>query len=195
MTELDPTTISKSQEKRAAEAVTQLAEQLCQLKPKHLHRLPYPNLVEAILTYHKITKGNARKRQLGFISRQLRRLDLDVINRLVQRFDSSSEAHQQLISLLEHYRARLIASDPEVMNELSEKFPNIDRQHLRVLVRRAQKDIEPDNDQGPVRSQSPQSSTTHDSAGATPGGKDLFAYLKSLADEHLISLATLESDA
>ena len=85
MTELDPTIVSKSQEKREAEAVSQLAEQLCQLKRKQLDRLPYPNLVDAIMTYQKITKGNARKRQLGFISRQLRRLDLDVIKTLIQK--------------------------------------------------------------------------------------------------------------
>ncbi|MGA1756648.1 MAG: DUF615 domain-containing protein, partial [Pseudomonadales bacterium] len=39
MTELDSTIVSKSQEKREAEAVSQLAEQLCQLKRKQLDRL------------------------------------------------------------------------------------------------------------------------------------------------------------
>ncbi|MGA0170184.1 MAG: ribosome biogenesis factor YjgA [Pseudomonadales bacterium] len=195
MTELDSTIVSKSQEKREAEAVSQLAEQLCQLKRKQLDRLPYPNLVDAIMTYQKITKGNARKRQLGFISRQLRRLDLDVIKTLIQRFDSSTPQHQQLISQLEHYRSRLIASDPLVIDELSAHFPSIDRQHLRSLVRRAQKEIEAVEEATSSEREGEPLISPEDSFRSKPAGKDLFAYLKSLADEHLISLATLESDA
>jgi len=196
MTELESTIVSKSQEKREAEAVSQLAEQLCQLKRKQLDRLPYPNLVDAIMTYQKITKGNARKRQLGFISRQLRRLDLDVIKTLIQRFDSSTPQHQQLISQLEHYRSRLVASDPSVIDELSTHFPSIDRQHLRSLVRRAQKEIEAvdERETSSERKGEPLVSLV-DSFRSKPAAKDLFAYLKSLADEHLINFAMPESDA
>jgi hypothetical protein len=122
-------------------------------------------------------------------------LDLDVIKTLIQRFDSSTPQHQQLISQLEHYRSRLVASDPSVIDELSTHFPSIDRQHLRSLVRLAQKEIEAVEDETSSEREGEPLVSLVDSFRSKPAAKDLFAYLKSLADEHLINLAMPESDA
>ena len=76
MTDFEPEALSKSQEKRDAAEISKLAERLCALKSSQLALIPYPKIIDAIATYQKITKGNARKRQLGYISRQLRKLEL-----------------------------------------------------------------------------------------------------------------------
>ena len=99
MTDFEPEAPSKSQEKREAAEISKLAERLCALKSSQLALIPYPNIIDAVTTYQKITKGNARKRQLGYISRQLRKLELSDVRAVVQRFDSSSPLHLSLIHI------------------------------------------------------------------------------------------------
>ena len=195
MTDFEPETPSKSQEKRDAAEISKLAERLCALKSGQLALIPYPNIIDAVTTYQKITKGNARKRQLGYISRQLRKLELSDVSAVVQRFDSSSPLHQTLIAKLENYRTRLIESDAEVVTEISNHFPDVDRQHLMLLVRKAQRELSmaPAESRPDEESSAPTSSQR--TASPTAASKALFSYLKTLADQHLTASAKQEFDA
>jgi len=98
MTELDSTIVSKSQEKREAEAVSQLAEQLCQLKRKQLDRLPYPNLVDAIMTYQKNHQGERQEATTGFHQSTIEalgsRCHQNADSKIRQFNPSASAAHQ-----------------------------------------------------------------------------------------------------
>ena len=195
MTDLESEAPSKSQEKRDAAEISKLAERLCALKSSQLALIPYPNIIDAVTTYQKITKGNARKRQLGYISRQLRKLELSDVRAVVQRFDSSSPLHQTLIAKLENYRTRLIESDAEVVTEISNHFPDVDRQHLMLLVRKAQRELS----MAPAESRPDEESSAPTSpqrtASPTAASKALFSYLKTLADQHLTASAKQEFDA
>ena len=195
MTDFEPEAPSKSQEKRDAAEISKLAERLCALKSSQLALIPYPNIINAVTTYQKITKGNARKRQLGHISRQLRKLELSDVRAVVQRFDSSSPLHQTLIAKLENYRTRLIESDAEVVTEISNHFPDVDRQHLMLLVRKAQRELSmaPAESRPDEESSAPTSSQR--TASPTAASKALFSYLKTLADQHLTASAKQEFDA
>ena len=195
MTDFESEAPSKSQEKRDAAGISKLAERLCSLKSSQLALIPYPNIIDAVTTYQKITKGNARKRQLGYISRQLRKLELSDVRAVVQRFDSSSPLHQTLIAKLENYRTRLIESDAEVVTEISNHFPDVDRQHLMLLVRKAQREMSmaPAESRPDEESSAPTSSQR--TASPTAASKALFSYLKTLADQHLTASAKQEFDA
>ena len=195
MTDFEQEAPSKSQEKRDAAEISKLAERLCALKSSQLALIPYPNIINAVTTYQKITKGNARKRQLGYISRQLRKLELSDVRAVVQRFDSSSPLHQTLIAKLENYRTRLIESDAEVVTEISNHFPDVDRQHLMLLVRKAQRELSmaPAESRPDEESSAPTSSQR--TASPTAASKALFSYLKTLADQHLTASAKQEFDA
>lgn len=195
MTDFESEAPSKSQEKRDAAEISKLAERLCALKSSQLALIPYPNIIDAVTTYQKITKGNARKRQLGYISRQLRKLELSDVRAVVQRFDSSSPLHQTLMAKLENYRTRLIESDAEVVTEISNHFPDVDRQHLMLLVRKAQRELSmaPAESRPDEESSAPTSSQR--TASPTAASKALFSYLKTLADQHLTASAKQEFDA
>ena len=195
MTDFESEAPSKSQEKRDAAEISKLAERLCALKSSQLALIPYPNIIDAVTTYQKITKGNARKRQIGYISRQLRKLELSDVRAVVQRFDSSSPLHQTLIAKLENYRTRLIESDAEVVTEISNHFPDVDRQHLMLLVRKAQRELSmaPAESRPDEESSAPTSSQR--TASPTAASKALFSYLKTLADQHLTASAKQEFDA
>ena len=88
MTDIEP--FSKSQQKQNAKDITDLGNQLAQLSEAQLSALPYPEIEAAIKEYKRITKGNARKRQMLYIGKLLRHVDLAAIEDLIDRYDSRS---------------------------------------------------------------------------------------------------------
>lgn len=138
---------SKSQRKREVKAITELGEKLLLIPDDQLKSLPYPNIIDTITECKKITKGNARKRQIQFLGKQLRKVDLNMIHKLVDRFDASSRVHVLYFHQLEIWRDLLIKQDKNVMGEILKALPGIDKQHLRQLARHAinerLKNIEP----------------------------------------------------
>ncbi|HJL60784.1 MAG TPA: ribosome biogenesis factor YjgA [Pseudomonadales bacterium] len=128
---------SKSQRKRDVKAITDLGEKLMMIPQTQLDQLPYPKIVEAIRKGKKINKGNARKRQLQYIGKLLRKVDLQEVHELIDRFDTSSRAHVLQFQQLETWRELLIKQDKAVMGEILHQLPDIDIQHLHQLVRNA----------------------------------------------------------
>ena len=116
MTDIEP--FSKSQQKQNAKDITDLGNQLAQLSEAQLSALPYPEIEAAIKEYKRITKGNARKRQMLYIGKLIRQVDLAPIEDLIDRYDSSSDTHRLLVHQFESWRLRLLASDPLVITEL-----------------------------------------------------------------------------
>ena len=108
-----------------------------------------------------------------FIGKLLRQVDLAAIEDVIDRYDSSSDAHRLLVHQFETWRLRLLASDPLIISELSERYPSLDRQHLRTLVREAQTER----------------------AAAEPtlskAYRKLFQHIKHLHDQQLFSDATM----
>lgn len=154
---------SKSQLKRDAKALVEMGDQLLSIPEDQLHQINLPDVVAAILETKKITKGNARKRQLQYVGKLLRNADLTDLKQLLARFDASTREHATQFHQLEDWRERLIEGDPSALGEIAESYPNLDRQQLRSLVRNAVKEREQER-QPPVHF------------------RKLFQYLKSLVD-------------
>jgi len=159
--------VSKTQRKREADEIRALGEKLCQLTDTQLQKLPYPELLTAIKDYRKINKGNARKRQLQYIGKQLRKLDLDPVMSIIERYDSASRSHLLKMQRLESWRDGLLSNESATLAEIAESHPDFDRQQLRRLVKEASKEAH--------RSENnPSDSRT--------SFRKLFQYLKALDD-------------
>mgnify|MGYP002823992346 CR=1 FL=1 len=128
---------SKTQRKKEVEKIRSLGEKLCELTDEQLIPLRYPALLTAIKEYRKITKGNARKRQLQYIGKQLRNVDLDPVIRIIERYDSSSRSHLLKMKRLESWRDGLLSDETATLAQIAVDFPNFDRQALRRLVQEA----------------------------------------------------------
>ncbi len=137
LNELPP---SKSQRKRDMQALKDTAEQLTHLSKEQLSTLPMPDVIEAVAEAKKITKGNARKRQVQLIAKMLSKIDAAPAQQLLDELDASSTVHVQKFHRLEVWREKLLANDDEVMSEILAEFPEMDRQQLRQLVRAAIKE-------------------------------------------------------
>jgi ribosome-associated protein len=154
---------SKSQLKRDAKALVGLGEKLLVVPEDQLQQIGLPDVVNAVLEAKKITKGNARKRQLQYVGKLLRNADLTEVHQLVDRFDASSTEHVTKFHQLENWRERLIEEDNQVIGEIMAVYPDVDRQQLRSLSRNAIAERKADK-QPPVHF------------------RKLFQYLKTLLD-------------
>lgn len=128
---------SKSQRKRDMQSLRELGEKLLSLPVDHLEQIPEPAIVIAVQDCKKITKGNARKRQLQYIGKLLSKIDLTDVQGTIDRFDASTKTHVTQFHKLEQWRERLISGDNAVLDDIFAKFPTVDRQHLRQLTRKA----------------------------------------------------------
>jgi ribosome-associated protein len=145
--EFDDRGPSKSQRKRDMQSLRDLGEKLLSLPADHLEQIPEPAIVSAVQECKKITKGNARKRQLQYIGKLLSKIDMTEVQDMIDRFDASTRTHVTQFHKLEQWREKLISGDNAVLDDISSKFPGVDRQHLRQLTRKAitekEKEIEP----------------------------------------------------
>ncbi|GAB2569028.1 ribosome biogenesis factor YjgA [Dyella jejuensis] len=131
---------TRTQQRRDALAVLAFATQLCELPPSKLARAGLPeDVLREIEQLRRITSHIARKRQLGFLAKVMRRHDDDAFeaartllgeNRDQQRKETAA------MHRLEAWRERLLDHD-DAVQALIEQYPSIDRQHLRSLVRQA----------------------------------------------------------
>ncbi|MBP6798356.1 MAG: ribosome-associated protein [Luteimonas sp.] len=132
---------SRSQQRRDALDVLALAGQLATLEPGRLAKLPVPErLLPHIAEARRITSHIARKRQLAFLAKQMRREDDEALDAIRDALDAGGEAAKQETALLhraERWRERLLAEGDDALAELLAEFPQADRQQLRQLVRNA----------------------------------------------------------
>ena len=132
---------SRSQQRREALEVLELAKQLSELTPQQVARLPVPDrLIPHIDETRRIPSHGAHKRQLQFLAKQMRREDDETLEAIRDALDSSGEAARAETAMLhraEAWRERLIADGDAALTELLDEHPHADRQHLRQLARNA----------------------------------------------------------
>jgi ribosome-associated protein len=133
---------SRSQKRRDALDVLELAKALVELTPAQLSRVPVP---EATLPHiedaRRITSNIAHKRQLAFLAKQMRKLDDEELQAMRDALDEKSDASRAEAAVLhrvEAWRARLIDGGDDALSDLLDMHPDADRQRLRQLVRNAQ---------------------------------------------------------
>ncbi len=146
MNEIDDDTTewgpSRSQRRRDALAVLSLAEQLVALTPNRLAQIELPDDVRAeIANVRGIRAYGARKRQMAYLAKLMRRHDEDAFAAAQAALGENREVRRQehaAMQRLETLRERLLDGGDEALAELIAEYPDVDRQHLRSLIRRAQ---------------------------------------------------------
>ena len=137
--------VSRSQRRREALDVLQLAHALAELSDAQLARVPLSDdLREEVLRARAVTQQIARKRQTQFLAKQLRRREdeLEPIRAALEHDRDHSKREAVTLHRIETWRERLIAEDDDAITELLQHFPQMshqhpDRQHLRQLARQA----------------------------------------------------------
>ena len=131
---------SRSQRKREALEVFDAAEALVALSDAQLAKVPLSDELRAlVIESRRITSHIARKRQVGFLAKQMRRREDELPEIFAalahgrdERRKASAATHR-----VEAWRTRLLDEGDEALGQFVEAHPSADRHHLRQLVRRA----------------------------------------------------------
>lgn len=133
---------SRSQNRREALEILALGETLVDLTPAQLARLPIPEDLLAQIEYSKkITAHGARKRQLAFLAKHMRREEDATLEAIRDALSANSDTSRREVAALhrvERWRDRLLAEGDSALGELLAEYPQADRQQLRTLLRNAQ---------------------------------------------------------
>ena len=134
---------SKSQRRRDALELKALASRLIKLAPARLGRVPLPDDVrEAILEAREIRSNVARKRQLQYVAKLLRRNDPEEIFLALEQFEGEARQLTGRQHRSEAWRDHLLERGDEAIGQLVSLRSYADTQALRQLVRNAKKEKE-----------------------------------------------------
>ncbi|MBI5790781.1 MAG: DUF615 domain-containing protein [Rhodocyclales bacterium] len=118
-------------------ALQELGEELVGLSRERLARIDMPErLRDAVLDAQRISKHEARRRQMQYIGKIMRDIDAAPIREALDEIKGVSAAANARQHHLEALRTRLM-EDETAFGELARDFPAADIQHLRQLRRNA----------------------------------------------------------
>jgi ribosome-associated protein len=133
---------SKSQRKREMTALQDLGAELVALSKERLAKIDMPErLRDALLEAQRITKHEAKRRQMQYIGKIMRDVDAAPLRAAMDEINGVSKAATIRQHQLENLRTRLM-EDEALFSEVARDFPSADIQHLRQLRRNALKEAE-----------------------------------------------------
>lgn len=133
--------ISKSQRKRDAKELKSLASELIRLDSSQLAKVPLEAPIrEAVQEARQIRSHVAAKRQLQFIAKLLRRLDVTPIRVAIESFHNKARQLTARQHRAENWRDFLLESGDPALGKLLEQRHEANRQAIRQLIRNAQRE-------------------------------------------------------
>jgi len=139
----DEPLVSKSQRRREALELKALASELTKLSPARLGRVPLDDDVRAaVVETRQIRSHVARKRQLQYTAKLLRRIDPEPIFQALEEFDGEARQLTGRQHRSEAWRDYLLERGDFAVGALMKQRADVDTQALRQLVRNAKKESE-----------------------------------------------------
>lgn len=132
--------LSKTRRKKEMHALQDIGEQMVALDINQLNELDLPEmLMDAILDAKQIKKHGAYRRQMQYIGKLMRNVDVLSFQEKLAFWHNLKLQQTARQHLLEHWRERLL-SDEKAFTEFSQNYPAADIQHLRMLARKTHKE-------------------------------------------------------
>jgi len=135
--------VSKSQRRRDALELKSLASELIKLSQAKLGRVPLDEGVRAAIMEARQIKSNvARKRQMQYVAKLLRRDDPEPIFLALESFENEAKQLTGRQHRSEAWRDFLLESGDPAISLLMKQRMDIDTQAIRQLVRNARRESE-----------------------------------------------------
>ncbi len=133
---------SKTAVKKEMLALQELGEALVKLSEGELATIPIDDdmLAEAIATARRIKHREGLRRQMQYIGKLMRKSDTEHIEKAYQKLINGRKEQARKFHELEQWRDALIEKGANAIQEVIERYPNADRQHLRQLIAQANKE-------------------------------------------------------
>lgn len=132
--------VSKSEIKRDAEHLKKLGASLMELNPANLAKIPLDDSLREAIELAQRLKMEARRRQIQYVGKLLRNVDPAPIQEALDKVENRHNQQLALLQKLELTRDQLLEQGDSALEALLTDYPALDRQHLRNLIRAAQKE-------------------------------------------------------
>jgi len=134
---------NKTRLKQEIAELQHLIDQMTKMTDKELRRIKLDeDVIEEVARVRAIKPSSARNRQLKYCAKQLTGVDLSVAETYLNDRHSQQLEINQKFHKLERWRDKLIEMGDAAMGEALTEWPDMDRQHLRQLVRDAQREVD-----------------------------------------------------
>ena len=128
---------SKSARKREHQALQQLGSELLSLSNVELARVPLSDTLRQAVEAGRGMKKGARARQVRHLGNLLAREGAEPVREAVDGLRRVNAQDAARLHRLERWRERLMDDGDEALGALADRYPGVDRQQLRALVRAA----------------------------------------------------------
>ena len=133
---------SKTQRKKEMHELQDLGAALVELTEEQLASIELPErLLDAVKDARRMTKFEAKRRQMQYIGKLMRDIDPAPIRARLETWRSASRAHTARLHSVERWRARLL-EDKDALAELVREHPHADAAKLELLITNAQRERE-----------------------------------------------------
>ncbi len=134
---------SRSQRKREAAALQDLGTRLLSLTAPQLAALRLPEaLYDAVVHANSITSHEAKRRQVQYLGKLMRRHDITAITALFTEVDRQKALEKHHMRQVDHWLAGLLDPDQQstTLDAVVMAHPTADREGLRKISRLAQRE-------------------------------------------------------
>lgn len=134
--------LSRSEKKRRSTARQKIGEDLACMPITAVRSFGLPAaLVAAFEDYHQYSKHEAKRRQMQFIGKMLREIDITEIEARLNDYHAGRASATADFHHLEKLRDALMAEKADALGDMLEMYPAVDVQYVRQLVRNGKKEI------------------------------------------------------
>jgi ribosome-associated protein len=128
---------SKTQRKKQMHELQDLGTELVDLNEQQLAAIDLPeSLLEAVMEARRISKFEARRRQMQYIGKLMRSIDPAPIRERIDTYKAVSRSQTARLHLIERWRTRLLEDENALTAFLSE-HPGLDATQMRQVIRNA----------------------------------------------------------
>ena len=132
---------SRSQLKRENQELRDMGEQLVLLGKSQLEKITLDDSLKAAIKEARRLKNlDARRRQLQYIGKLLRNIDVTDIKYSLEKLNHQSQTFRQHFAKLEEWRDRFINEGNNAIEDFIAQYPEANRQQLRNLQRQANRE-------------------------------------------------------
>lgn len=132
--------VSKTKQKRAMHELQALGVALVDLSDAQRAAMMLPEpLAAAIIDARRMTRHEAKRRQLQLIGKLMRRVDPEPIRERLAALRGQSATETARLHRIENWRTRLIEDDA-ALTAFAAECPGADLQALRTAIRNARKE-------------------------------------------------------
>ncbi len=137
--------VSKTELKKESKEIQAFGKKISALSLEEISTFNFPDNISSAIKDCKSIKSNAaKKRQVQYLGKLLREIDLSEAYLRINQINSNSQLEVQKNHKAEIWRDRLI-QNKNALTEFIGLFPNIDRQKIRQLIQNTLKEIKSSN--------------------------------------------------